>query len=377
MTQALAVSLFLFAIAGVAGCGGTTRSGDVAQTADVATNETVGDDTAASLDARVADQQDPDLEPSDVAPDLEPSDVAPPDAATTNDTDASDVAPPDAATSDDADAALEPDLGPAPPGNCSAPGEIVLDNDGRFSVTRSFLLASSDYEPSSRCSSPTGAPDAVYRLNVPEGTHDVEIDTVGSTANTILALGFDCTPAGLSQVCNDDADQPGGPSRIWLHRVTGPLELYILVDSHAPDESGSFTLNVQLNNPGADGCPTISAAPLDISAGGTVVGSLVAGGQLQNGSCQPVKNAWPEAVFRLTSPADGTMSFEVLSNQFTPAIYLRQSSCSAGTELGCSLGASDGQIWSSTLELTSSGSTTHYLFVDGGTGSYVLTYRPH
>lgn len=264
------------------------------------------------------------------------------------------------------------DAGPPPPDNCAEVTEIVLDGSGLGTATGSFSQVTHDYSPAAMCPEQTPAPDAVYTVQIPAGSYDVAIDTFGSTANTILGIGLECSASGLASACNDDADAVG-PSRLWLHQVAGPAQFYILVAALDSSESGSFQLNIHRTTAHPDACINIGGqSPLDITGGGTVVGVQQATIGTNRGTCMPGTDSSGEAIFRWTAASNGTASFVATSFDFNPYLYVREASCGAGTELGCVVGVSN----SSTANVNTTASTTYYTFVDGGSGTFSLHYQP-
>ncbi|MCB9597350.1 MAG: putative metal-binding motif-containing protein [Sandaracinaceae bacterium] len=268
------------------------------------------------------------------------------------------------------------------PEDCGSAQPIVLSGSGAGSVSGRFDTLMDDYQTSPICRAPTGGRDAVYYVDLPRGLSDVTIDTIGSSSDTVLGIGFSCDAAGLQIACNDDFDRSmGTQSRIWLHRIgsgTSTTRVYILVDGYRDTTSGDFVVNVQRRASAPDSCSSIGGTgPLDISGGGTVVGYVDGFVGTQNGTCAsggPVNQ--PEAIFRVTGPGDGTMGFNVLSTDFTPNVYLRARSCT-GSEVGCATGASiGGGVNGATLNPTVTAGDPYYFFVDGGRGGYAVYYTP-
>ncbi len=294
---------------------------------------------------------------------------------------ASDAAELDAPTSDaptatDApiasdDGASAADAGPPPPDNCGEVAEIVLNGSGLGSASGSFAQLTHDYPPAASCPQQSPGPDAVYVVQIPAGSYDFTIDTFGSSANTILGIGLDCSSSGLAAVCNDDADAIG-PSRMWFHRAGGPAQFYILVSSVSSAESGNFQLNVRRQPAQPDQCPSIAGVPLDITGGGTVIGFQPATIGNERGTCMSASDSSGEAIFRWTASFTGTATFVATSFDFLPDLYVRQASCTSGSEAQCALGVSS----STEVNVSTMASTTYYTFVDGGPGTFSLHYQP-
>lgn len=265
------------------------------------------------------------------------------------------------------------------PDTCATAQAITLDGAGRGTATGTFAGLTDDYTPSRLCSTAGGGRDAVYYFDLPSGTWDVAIDTLGSAADTVLGVGFECSASGLAASCNDDYAGSGGPtaSRIWLHRV-GTGRVFVLVDAYSASTAGAYTLNITRSAARADSCPSASGTPLDITEGGTVVGFQSGFVGSQRGSCQSAGDVGGEAVFFLRGPSTGRMDFDVYSVDFTPDIYVRRAPCTSGMELGCDTGSSlGGGVNQAELTLTGVGmGEAHFLIVDGGRGGYLVHYTP-
>lgn len=284
---------------------------------------------------------------------------------------------------DDCDMLVDEGCPPSLPDTCATAEAITLSASGTATVTGTLGAFGDDYQTNALCSAASGGRDAVYYIDLPAGRHDVTIDTIGSAADTVLAVGFDCSASGFSAVCNDDYDHASvtQQSRIWLHNVGGftATRVYILVDGYDGSATGGFVLNIDRNAVAPDTCPTGGGAfPLEITGGGTVVGFITGVSGSQRGSCQPSFDFDPEAIFRVRGPTSGQMDFEVYSLDFTPDVYLREAPCGSGTELGCDLGAGvGGGIARASIRESVTSGDLHYFFVDGGRGGYAVYYTPY
>lgn len=269
------------------------------------------------------------------------------------------------------------------PDTCATAAPIVLNAAGRGSARGTLSSFSDDYDTNPVCSAIAGGRDAVYYVDLPRGRNDVTIDTIGSMADTVLGVGLACSEMGLQAVCNDDYAGASGPtrdSRVWLHRVGatgGTTRIYILVDGYSGSTTGDFVVNVASIPAADDSCSSISGAtPMDITGGGTVLGFQTGFIGGQRGSCQPIGDTSPEAVFRLTGPGTGNVDFSAYSMDFVPDIYLRSGMCT-GSEVGCALGAAiGGGINGASLRRSVSAGTPYYFFVDGGRSVYAIYYTP-
>lgn len=274
---------------------------------------------------------------------------------------------------------------PTTPDTCRSAAAIVLDGSGNGAARGTFSDFANDYQTNPICNASAGGRDAVYYVDLPNGTWDLTIDTIGSVADTVLAVGLDCSMADFSAACNDDYTRASisNDSRIWVHRISSstltPRRVYILVDAYSNSVTGDFVVNVRRRNGAPDSCPsgTGGSFPLDITGGGTVLGFQSSFLGSQRGSCQPAGDVAPEAMFRFNGDASGNADFEVYSSDFVPDIYVRTSPCGSGTELGCDIGSSVGGGINAANLRVSVASSLHYLFVDGGRVGYVVYYQPY
>ena len=270
----------------------------------------------------------------------------------------------------------------ATPDDCGSAQQIMVGPSGTGTVTGSLGGFADDYQANAICRPASGGRDAVYFIDVPRGAHDVTIDTIGSTADTILAVGFSCDARGFQTLCNDDYDRRvGTDSRVWLHRVgssSAATRVYILVDGYDSGATGSYTVNVRVEGPAVDGC-SAPGGPFDISGGGSLVGFQTNFVGNQRGTCTPGAFNPPEAVLQLTAPSSGSVRFEAYSADFTPDLYLRRRACdgSGASELDCVNGSSvGGGISGATLSESVTPGERLWLFVDGGRTGYALYYEP-
>ncbi len=267
--------------------------------------------------------------------------------------------------------------------DCAMAGTIDLRTTASAMVTGSFASLRDDYQTSPLCSAATGGRDAVYAVILPRGTFDVTIDTIGSSADTVLGFGAACTSSDLRAACNDDyaGASVSTASRIWLHRGGSAFTettFYVLVDAYSSSVTGGFQLNVRRADARRDACPSsFSGLAFSISGGGTLVGVQTEFVGSTRGSCQGSFDTSPEAVLHFGAGSSGVADFEVYSVDFVPDVYVRSAPCSSGTELACVVGTSiGGGVNRAALRRT--GLTgDNFLFVDGGRTGYVVYYRPY
>ena len=217
---------------------------------------------------------------------------------------------------------------------------------------------------------------------------DLVIDTIGSDADTVLAVALACSGDGFRTLgCDDDIDLGiDRQSRIWVHRI-GPrpgelsIRLFILVDGRTSTETGNFTLNVRASVATADAC----VSPIDISGGGALIGFIAPspiGVVGQRGTCQPDTAAGEtEAIARVSGPPDGDVDFDVFSNFFDPDVYLRRNRCT-GPEIACNAGDGTGaagfRFHTPLGPVSTMSGGDYFLFVDGvdTAGAYLVSYEP-
>ncbi|MDQ3034608.1 MAG: hypothetical protein M3Y87_19520 [Myxococcota bacterium] len=268
---------------------------------------------------------------------------------------------------------------------CAMALPIAIDAaTGRGTVSGVLSAYADDY---AFCMSSSGR-DAVFYFDVTT-LSDVTIDTMGSSADTVLAVAFDCSTAPT--ICNDDRDPGAGTtSRIFLHRMapaigSASLRVYVFVDGYSASSTGAFTLEIAIAPARPDSC----AEPLDITGGGTVLGLGPFGATPTgpSGSCQGFSDRGDgEGVFRMRPPSDRAHDqIDAYSTTFVPEIYIR-TGCMGGSELDCDIGSAvGGGINAASISTGSvSESSTQYLFVDGMVGTtpaggphgYVVVYDP-
>ncbi|MDW8363661.1 MAG: putative metal-binding motif-containing protein [Myxococcales bacterium] len=271
-----------------------------------------------------------------------------------------------------------------PPGETCDSAILLRPESARLSVRGTFGGYRSQYR--SACSE-MGSPDVVYVLDVASRS-DIVIDTLGSTADAVVAVDTDCMPAypwGLG--CNDDLDVGvERAARVWVHNF-GPTpgslsrRLYILVESRSGSETGDYVLNVEVRPAAADSC----GAPLDITGGGSVVGWMTGTSARTRGGCQGLSEvAETESVLTFLGPPDAKASIEVLAAAFTPDVYVR-SACPGTEDLACDIGESiGGGVDGAGFDVDVAPGERAYLFVDGlrpagglsGDVVYWATYDP-
>lgn len=266
------------------------------------------------------------------------------------------------------------------PDDCGDAEQIVLDAAGNATLTGSMNVFTPDY--GTLCGD-SGGRDAVYYVDI-TSLSDVTIETIGSTADTVLAVGRSCGNSGFRMGCDDDIDTGvNRASRIWVHRIgpeigTSSVRLYILLDTFNGSSSGDFTLNVRVRGAAADSCAT----PINITGGGALVGrtGFATGVGSQVGSCQSPTDASTEAIATFVGPPDGNFRFVAISTDFDPDLYVRSAPCNSGTEVGCVAGDGDssGIGYYTRYDDASTPGSNYFLFVDGAGSNddYFVSYEP-
>tara|TARA_B100001750_G_scaffold165282_1_gene133861 strand:+ start:31 stop:1431 length:1401 start_codon:yes stop_codon:yes gene_type:complete len=257
---------------------------------------------------------------------------------------------------------------------------IVLTFDASGTATFTGNLDASvgdDYD--TECDADGGSREMVFAVDI-DGMADLEVDTIGSGFDTVLAAGTSCGSFQLGgRGCNDDID-PGTTlqSRLWVHRV-GTVAIrtrvFFLVSGYDDGAGGPVTLTVRRRNAISDTCD----GPLDITGGGSVIG--FAGG-IENptgqndGSCQTFSERFdPEGAFVL-EPARQRLRLRAYTDAFSPVVYVRLQ-CEDADDLICDrdgrgITSIDQDIPLGFLPMDVN------VFVDGaGNGdAYTLDYRP-
>jgi hypothetical protein len=294
---------------------------------------------------------------------------------------------------DDCDGVVDEGCLPTLPDDCRTAQRLTLSG-GVATVTGSFGDLGDDWTTSCiQSDAGRGGRDAVYALEL-TSLSDVEITTDGTAVDTVVGAGTTC---GTWLGCDDDIDFVSGSggaggntaSRLWVHRVGPPVgsssvTLYILVDAYGASVTGSYTLTVRVRAAADDSCGggLGSPGPLDISAGGSVLGFLgiaaAVGGQ--SGSCQDTSDRFdPEAVFTFVT-GDGAQRFFAVSPSFRPDLYVRTGACggSSASEVGCVQGSGSGGGGTAVLTTSIAARTRGWVFVDNASssGRYVLDYNP-
>lgn len=284
-------------------------------------------------------------------------------------------------TDDDCDGVIDEGCPVGPPEDCASAIALTAGAPGALSASGSFADFRDDYR--SGCGD-SGGVDAVYFFDL-TAVSDVVITSNGATADTVLAVGTECSTTGFGLGCDDDITTTNIASRIFLHRFGpgpggAPVRIYVLVDTYSTmTTTGAFTVTATITPAAADACST----PISITGGGTLVGEMSAGTVAigARGSCQPAMDwADQEALARYAGSADGTEEFVANSRSFNPALYVREGSCGRmDAEEACVTGTpTGGGGGTATLNATTPSGTTGFLYIDNGAprARYTVDYTP-
>ena len=282
---------------------------------------------------------------------------------------------------DDCNGMIDEGCPVGPPEDCASAIALAAGAPGVLSASGSFADFGDDYRTG--CGD-SGGVDAIYFFDL-TALSDVVVTTNGATADTVVAVGAECSTAGFGLGCDDDiVPTTNVASRIFLHRFGplpggAPLRIYVLVDTYSSmTTTGAFTVTATITAAAADACGT----PISITGGGTLIGEMSAGaiGIGPRGSCQPASDwADPEAVARFAGAADGTELFFASSRSFNPALYVREVSCTRmDAEDGCVTGMPSGTGGTATLNATTPSGTVGFLYIDNGAARarYTVDYTP-
>ena len=290
------------------------------------------------------------------------------------DTSVSDSSVSDSSVSDSA-----ADAGNLPgPDTCSDALPIVLNGAGQGQVAGTLSGLTADYAPSPVCGT-SGGPDAVYYVDLPQGVWDVEIDTQGSVADTILSLAFACGAGLGTPACSDDVGAMDTSSRIWLHHVFVPpgatTRFYLVVHGATPSDASDYLLHVDRRPASSNSCASVAGdLPLNITGGGTVVGVQTRSIGSHRGSCMPLTATGGESIFLLESTSD-VVDLAVYSTDSLEAVYMRQLRCTTGAEVACAAATNIGVLFAG-LRQSVTPMDRHYVFVEV-LGTFAAHYRPY
>ncbi len=287
---------------------------------------------------------------------------------------------------DDCDGVVDEDC--PTPDTCGDAVRITVPVGGRDTVYGTFRGRTS--QAGSFCAN-TGSPDAFYVLQIGGGATglvDIELDTIGSGADTVLAIRNDGRCGMLfPSACHDDRIPSAGDldAKIWVHNWPANRELWILVEKAGGRAADDFRLNVHVRSAAGDQC---GAPPIDISGGGVLAGYV--GGPAMGGDGGPLPPVFvgryegscgghgkAEVLARFTARYD-RQGFTTWSIDFSPITYVRTACSDGDSEEACSTGTWMTSFFRSRLRTELDRGDRGYLFVDGADRGdwFVSLYEP-
>ncbi|HEX3772075.1 MAG TPA: hypothetical protein VHV30_14465 [Polyangiaceae bacterium] len=261
----------------------------------------------------------------------------------------------------------------APPAGSGAPGDgcgdaapLLLGSGASAGTATGDTFAARD-DVAGTCGG-AGAPDLVYRLEVPRRSRFVaSLD--GEEAPHVLVLWKRCAERGSEVACGRSIDQ-----------VLPPGTYYVGVDGAASDEFGRFTLAYALRD--LTGQAAACAAAPVLTEGHPMSGTTAGATDKFATSCGGTDTTpanGPDKVFRLVVPARAPVRITVTAPGFDAAVALRNA-CTDGSpgqvELTCEGEADNGRRTSIERTLDPG---TYWVVVDGTSpndqGPFTVEYR--
>ncbi|MBW2263023.1 MAG: putative metal-binding motif-containing protein [Deltaproteobacteria bacterium] len=112
---------------------------------------------------------------------------------------------------------------------------------------------------------------------------------------------------------------------------------------------------------GTDGDVGTCGCPEPLTTSGSYSGTTSGSSSHSPSTCG--SGGGPEWVYVITPTSTRTVTFATLGTSYDTCIYVRSSSCTSGTEVGCD--DDDGSFLDSLLTVSLSAGTTYYFFMDG------------
>lgn len=224
---------------------------------------------------------------------------------------------------------------------CRGATALRPDQDGAADT----FLAADDYRGS--CIAQPGAPDVVFRVEVPARSLLIATASGGDLRDPVLYLQGTCGESSSEQACGTRT----------LSRVVPAGTYFLVVDGGRNDAMGSTTVRYELSDVGPLEA-ACSDAPL-LAPGETVRGRT--SGQGRFGAACGEGAAGPEAVYQLRIRERSRVEISVEA-QFDSVLYVRRDCVDPGTVVDCNDDAGDSNH--SMLDLTLDPGT-YYVFVDG------------
>jgi hypothetical protein len=258
---------------------------------------------------------------------------------------------------------------PPPNDFCSGATVISVTN---YTSTQTTVTATSTGDPLPNCVS-TFFGKGVWYAFTPVVSGTMQVDTVGSSFDTVLGI-YSGTCGALTQVgCNDDS---GGTllSRT-TNAVTGGTTYFILAGGWNGD-AGSLTLHMIYTTTNAlpptnDVCSTA----IVIAANGYTNSQSTAGATSTGDPVPDCIGAFGKGVWYVFTPGnDGTLVADTIGSSFDTGLGIYTGSCGALTQAGCD--DDSGGSATSKITLPVSGGTTCYILA-GGYGGVSGTLQLH
>lgn len=237
----------------------------------------------------------------------------------------------------------------APEAGGGAPGDACGDAQPLPAASASRVegdtfQARDDFAPS--CGG-TGAPDVVYRIDVPHRSRLVARAT-SDAGDFVLALERSCGDRSTELQCGPTIDQ-----------VVPPGAYFLVVDGAKEGTLGKFSLawklrDMQALESACGGAPTIAL-------GRPVAGTTANAGDRFTSGCARPDGSAPDRVYKLTLAKRTALRVTATGRGFSPVVSLRRDCVADRVEMKCDSGNDDTPA---TLEaLLDPG--TYYVVVDG------------
>ncbi len=254
-----------------------------------------------------------------------------------------------------------PDVDVGDPETC--PGQLLfLTGAGPFSAQASRSMLGTDDAVGS-CGGATG-PDSIYRFRVPvDGLLTITYST--TAYDGVLYVRTTCGTTSTELICVDGV--VGAGTETIQFPASAGVDYVVFADALDAALGGlGFALDVTL-------APT---EPVDSCDGDTIVlsgsgmsqrtGSATGGTIIrvddEDGSCGAAMAR--DEVYQITPDVAGLLTVTTTpTSAWDPAVYLRESNCTSGTEVACENAGADGAA--EVISLRVAGSTDYFLVVDG------------
>jgi hypothetical protein len=214
-----------------------------------------------------------------------------------------------------------------------------------------------------------GAPDVVYRIDVPRRSRFVaSLD--GEEAPHVLVLWARCAQRASEVACGHAVDE-----------ILAPGTYFVGVDGASPEAFGRFTLGYALRDLTGQGnacgaAPSlVDGHPLSATTAGATDKFVTSCGSADAGV------SGPDRVFKISLPTHATVSVDVTAPGFDAAVALRRTCADGGgtagdVELACEADADTGHHTSFERALEAG---TYWVVVDGQSpndqGPFTIKYR--